>query len=1362
MKKILKLGSSLGWIAVVGIVAFQLLIPSEVLATNYYFSTIRGNDGNSGTSPGSPWATISKMQSTVNSLKAGDVIYLERGSVWYKAELDFQYRKGTSSNPIRIRPYGEGPMPILSGEKVLTGGVKSGNIYTFHDADIPGVYLTSQSYGRRYLGSVSIGGKCYPTARYPNTGEYLLSTAASSTTVTGDQSWSTNQWQGGFVAVKNVNWQWSSAYIYSNTSNVLTTSPHVTSGSIGNPGGTKYYYILNAYNAMDVTGEWASKEDEISIYWPGSIGEVKVSVVDTIINMFECDYVQFDSLDIRGANFIGAMVRQGDYNKFNHCRFSGIGEYGVYMYGTLQVPDDPGDTEGGEVTNCEFADVLHSSVLFRFCRGGLVKGNYIHRNALHNGYHNLVQETIETPVNGYSIAVFNNLMYSPRVLRNYIDSTAAGIITHYNRYNIYIRENYISNYGLTEMSDIAAFYLVSDTYSSAIKSYKRNIMVNGHAPKATIMHPYTDNYTHAVYFDADSYSVKGDSNTIHTTCAALCTNGGKYRSFKYNNIMNPNAYAMHPAHGNAIYHSYNWPMSNGYASHDTIYGNNMVFGAVSTRGYSFWRQQAVYGSHMPLYGRMDNNHYFDPLNTSPTIAIIYDQYSPDGTYNMEQWKAATFTSGDFYTNPGANSTYNNTAYAAVKFFKNFSDEDKSFPLKAKYVDVDGNPVEGSVIVPAFYSVLLFRVEGDASLDSELYIDTTLVPALAKNGIQVEEPSNRAPAVFDAQYTVNESDNVPLTIGTIVATDPDAGQSLSFTIASGNSSGLFAINNQGVLSFTTSAINFTGDPLYTLTIRVQDNGAPALTDQATVTVKLVAQEEQTVQNFAPEAEEQTFLTSFDEELYTVIGTVEASDPDDGQTLSYTISAGNSEGLFTIDESSGAIALVELPANPVPATYKLIVNISDDAADPLVTEVAITIYISASDLIYYIDPTNEGDALADGSYEHPFSSWSEVEWKENASYLQKKGTVSNEEKILITASGVTLGDYGSGAKPIINSTSDDYAIKAIDKENVTVKNLKVNADMAIGCVYFIGASCKNNAIENCELIGADYGLRMIDGSSYIVKYNVFMCDVDGIYSIAKDAEIYYNVFKGNHKAINLSSYSSNARIYNNVFYDNRQGISASYAEVTLFNNIFYLAGAGDQAINHKLDKLVSNNNMFYPEQSGFIEIEDVQYNSLEEYQDYLGLDLNSFAKDPLFVDVYTNNFSVAGESKAIDAGRLVGLTQDFSGREVPYGGGPDIGMIEASTEAIITSVSFFDKEDGEKLLSVYPNPSQGRFSLEYECKTAAATELMIHSLNGKQVFYDVIDVGGRFVTEIDLSDMPKGMYYVTAKTENEVMTQKVIIQ
>jgi parallel beta-helix repeat protein len=142
---------------------------------------------------------------------------------------------------------------------------------------------------------------------------------------------------------------------------------------------------------MDTKENGFFTDDHLYLYWPGSLGEVRASVVDTIVNISNSHYIYFESIHFRGSNFYGVKIREGNYNKFNLCKFSGIGEIGIYVYGRWEAYPSPGASEGNEITNCEFSDIQLCSIFYRYSRGGKITNNYIHRNAMDNAYHNLKQ-----------------------------------------------------------------------------------------------------------------------------------------------------------------------------------------------------------------------------------------------------------------------------------------------------------------------------------------------------------------------------------------------------------------------------------------------------------------------------------------------------------------------------------------------------------------------------------------------------------------------------------------------------------------------------------------------------------------------------------------------------------------------------------------------------------------------------------------------------------------------------------------------------------------------------------------------------------------------------------------------------------
>jgi len=183
----------------------------------------------------------------------------------------------------------------------------------------------------------------------------------------------------------------------------------------------------------------------------------------------------------------------------------------------------------------------------------------------------------------------------------------------------------------------------------------------------------------------------------------------------------------------------------------------------------------------------------------------------------------------------------------------------------------------------------------------LFADATIT-------INVTQSSNQPPVIANQSFTVNEHSPNGTIAGTVVATDPNAGQTLSFSILSGNTGNAFSINpNTGTLTIADSAaVNYETLASYALVVKVQDNGTGNLSSQAIAT-EIVLNVNET-----PILSDQIFNVSQQATNGSVVGTVLASDPDPGQTLTYSILSGNTNGAFAINSSSGAITVANAVA------------------------------------------------------------------------------------------------------------------------------------------------------------------------------------------------------------------------------------------------------------------------------------------------------------------------------------------------------------------------------------------------------------------------------------------------------------------
>ena len=189
-------------------------------------------------------------------------------------------------------------------------------------------------------------------------------------------------------------------------------------------------------------------------------------------------------------------------------------------------------------------------------------------------------------------------------------------------------------------------------------------------------------------------------------------------------------------------------------------------------------------------------------------------------------------------------------------------------------------------------------------------------ALSINVINV----NDSPSASDAGASIAENASAGVAAGTVVASDPDVGDSLSYAITAGNGDGLFSIDNSGKV-ISTGPLDFETASQHVLTVTVTDSGS--LTANATVTIDV------TNVNEDPVANDNSGSIAEDSVIGSSVLTVSASDVDAGDSLSYGITAGNTGGEFAID-SNGDITTVSALDFETAAQYVLTVTVTDSGS------------------------------------------------------------------------------------------------------------------------------------------------------------------------------------------------------------------------------------------------------------------------------------------------------------------------------------------------------------------------------------------------------------------------------------------------
>ena len=340
--------------------------------------------------------------------------------------------------------------------------------------------------------------------------------------------------------------------------------------------------------------------------------------------------------------------------------------------------------------------------------------------------------------------------------------------------------------------------------------------------------------------------------------------------------------------------------------------------------------------------------------------------------------------------------------------------------------------------PECGDVYRFRVRafGDGETTAAVWGDTSAATSLAPNC---------PPAFTGAPYTFTVAEDAAedAAVGTVTATDPDEGDTVTYALMAGNTGDVFALDgNTGAITVAAALDHETTDE-YTLTVEASDDHGATATASVTVTVTDVAEDPPetpaapsvslaagvfslswdavdgaakyevqyttdatdaetvtwtalaavtgTAQTYTPTTAPEcgdvyrfrvrafgdgettaavwgaasaatslapncppvftgapyAFSVAEDAAEDAAVGTVTATDPDAGDTVTYALTAGNTGSVFALDGSTGAITVAAAMDHETTASYTLTVEASDDHGATTTATVTVTVTDVAED-------------------------------------------------------------------------------------------------------------------------------------------------------------------------------------------------------------------------------------------------------------------------------------------------------------------------------------------------------------------------------------------------------------------------------
>lgn len=631
-----------------------LLFSYTANATTYYVSNA-GSDAANGTSEGSSWETIPKVNAS--TFAPGDFV-LFKGGDSFSGTLR-PPNSGTSNSRITFGSYGTGKA-IFTALQTLTGFAdQGGNIWT-----------VTASNSVASLNTVIVNGVIKGKGRYPNqvAGNTTASTLAYNS-VASTQSKivisGASNYVGADVVISPQTWVLDVCPVRSQTIDSLYIHPPLTYATTSNR-----YFLQNLPAFCDVAGEWAydSTTKVLSVYSVGDpSGNVQISTIDTLISLHLKDYITFDGLSIIGANNVGICRDTTNYITIENCTINYTGGYNP-------LPITKGGQAGAAIRgeNAAYSVTKNNSI-----SNSLNNGIFdIHGSAYDSVYNNDIQNiSVLTGMgasgNGAGIAIFIQGSHAT-ITNNIVDSIGYNGIWFTSADTSVVKNNYVTNFCYNKADG-------GGIYTEDLTSPGSRIISNivGHGLGASGGN--VPNLSPAIYLDYSATAIIIDSNTVYDCyLSAIWWNWPKRCFLRDNTVMNGRGAGFRSGTGSETFFV-DITRNIFYATDSTYPCYQLDYGTLFTGSTSDTNYFISPSETKKFYNRQTSLFYSQADWTALTGYEIHSLSSPAGIVSP--------VSGTLYINP--------------------TTSDSTIALPERMINAKGVVYDTEVTIEPFQSELLF-------------------------------------------------------------------------------------------------------------------------------------------------------------------------------------------------------------------------------------------------------------------------------------------------------------------------------------------------------------------------------------------------------------------------------------------------------------------------------------------------------------------------------------------------------------------------------------------------------------------------------------------------------------------------------
>ena len=715
-------------------------------ATNYYFSSVIGDDNYSITqaqNPFTPWKSLYKLNSFFSNLNSGDSVLFKRGEIFYGSIVI--NKSGTPGNNIIISSYGTGANPIITGLTTVTGWISTG-INLWESTSSVSTLATCKM--------VVINGLNTPMGRYPNISSTAISPQPEIHPVPGNNGWlnyeshtgigqitdnelpASPNWTGAEVVVKKFNWVIDHGPITNQSNKTITYLPSTTDTFFDGMS----YFIENDIRTLDEQNEWYYNPTtkKLTIYSISQPTNVQIATVQNLIVRNDYNYITFRNINLTGSN--EHLIRLSFPNwsdckgwEFSFCNISFAGKDAVYC-------NDSSD--GFIFTNNTITDANNNGLdIGHSNTNALIEHNVISNTGINAG---MLDMTTDGRKAGTGLRVEGNPnVYGANIIRyNKVSHTGSNGI-EFKGNNIRVSKNFIEDFCSVKI-DGGGIYtwggdgtqvfnnmvvedniIINSSYLGSIGTALENsqLSVNG---------IYLDGQSSNVIVRRNSiFHVNGDGIYMNSPVNCMIIGNTIYDA-RYSQI-NCNKQIDLPLLNLII-------KQNIAVARDLYTSNGLTPSTASNQRCFYYNSrvndlQANVTADSNYYGRPIDNDIVIPVNPSPSYGlpgfgqwgtmcnvygtnyIGYGEYGPMETHTLGSWKTAYPLLDQHSTKSPkkVNSVYD------IRFEYNETTVNKTISLGANYIDMKGISYPGSITLAPFTSTILIKN------------DTINIPPIAEAG-----------------------------------------------------------------------------------------------------------------------------------------------------------------------------------------------------------------------------------------------------------------------------------------------------------------------------------------------------------------------------------------------------------------------------------------------------------------------------------------------------------------------------------------------------------------------------------------------------------------------------------------------------